>query len=199
MRIIAGRHRGRRLATPAGPGIRPTSDRLRETLFNVLAGDVEGARVLDVYAGTGAVGLEAHSRGAQAVTFVERDRQAVALLRDNLARCAAEGCAIVPRNAVDALRTQLVGPFDIVFLDPPYADATRDLALTLAAAHVSPDGVLVLEHATREPAPASAGALTRVRTLRQGDSSLAFYRHDRTPAPSPDAERAERHGEMPRD
>lgn len=176
MRIIAGAHRGRRLATPDWPGLRPTSDRLRETLFNVLAPEVKGSRVLDVYAGTGAVGLEAHSRGAAAVTFIERDRRAVALLRRNAAQCDADACAIVAREAVEALRMALPGPFDIVFLDPPYADPSRDAALPLAASHVAAGGVLVLEHATREAAPTTAGPLVRTRTLRQGDSSLTFYR-----------------------
>lgn len=177
MRIIGGRHRGRRLATPDWPGVRPTSDRLRETLFNILAPEIEGARVLDVYAGTGAVGLEALSRGAQWVTFIEHDRRTVALLRQNVAQCGAEACAIVARDAVEALQSPTPEPFDIVFLDPPYASAARDVALRLAAAHVAPGGVLVLEHATREPAPETAGALTHSRTRRQGDSSLTFYRH----------------------
>ncbi len=176
MRIIGGRHRGRRLETPDWPGLRPTSDRLRETLFNILAPEVDGARVLDVYAGTGAVGLEALSRGAASAIFIEKDRRAVALLRRNAASCAAGPCAIVARDAVVALRAPLSGPFDIVFLDPPYADPSRDAALQLASGHVAPGGVLVLEHATREPAPESAGTLTRTRTKRQGDSSLSFYR-----------------------
>jgi 16S rRNA (guanine966-N2)-methyltransferase len=176
MRIIGGRHRGRRLHTPDWPGLRPTSDRLRETLFNVLAPEVEGARVLDVYAGTGAVGLEAVSRGALSVTFVEKDRRAVALLRRNAEAVGDGACAIVARDAVAALRAPMSERFDIVFLDPPYAESARDEALLLASRHVAAGGVLVLEHATREPAPGTTGALVRVRTLRQGDSSLAFYR-----------------------
>lgn len=177
MRVIAGRFKGRTLLTPTWEGIRPTSDRLRETLFNVLAADVPGARVLDVYAGTGAVGLEASSRGAASVTFVEQDRRAVALIRQNLARCAgAEGCAIVARDAAEALRSGRFGPFDIVFLDPPYATPAREAALELAATHVADDGVLVFEHASRQRPPARAGRLALTRTLRQGDSALAFYR-----------------------
>ena len=176
MRIIAGRCRGRRLMAPTWEGVRPTSDRLRETLFNVLAPDVAGASVLDVYAGTGAVGLEALSRGAASVVFVERDRRAVALLRRNAAACGAEACAIVARDAVAALRAPLPGPFDIVFLDPPYTDAARDAAVSLAARHVAPGGVLVLEHATRVDAPAHAGGLRCARQIRQGDSTLSFYR-----------------------
>ena len=178
MRIIAGQWKGRTLDTPTWDGVRPTSDRLRETLFNVLAGEVAGARVLDVYAGTGAVGLEALSRGAAAVTFVEQDRRAVALVRRNLARCgASDAYVIVARDAAEALRSGRFDPFDLVFLDPPYADASRDGVLSLAAAHVAASGVLVLEHAHRQPPPDTAGPLSRVRTLRQGDSALSFYRH----------------------
>ena len=177
MRIIAGRFKGRSLVTPTWTGLRPTSDRLRETLFNVLSPDVPGARVLDVFAGTGAVGLEALSSGAVAVTFVEQDRRAVALIRQNLARCAvAEGCAIVAREAAEALRSDRLDLFDIVFLDPPYTSTARDAVMLQAAAHVAEDGVLVLEHAHRETPPPSVGALHLARTLRQGDSSLAFYR-----------------------
>lgn len=177
MRIIAGRWKGRPLDTPTWDGVRPTSDRLRETLFNVLAPDVVGARVLDVYAGTGAVGLEALSRGAAAVTFVEQDHRAVTLIGKNLARCGvSDAYVIVARDAADALRPGRFDRFDIVFLDPPYTLATRDAVLPLAAAHVAVDGVLVLEHAHRQPPPATAGTLTLSRTLRQGDSALTFYR-----------------------
>lgn len=177
MRIIAGRCKGRSLVTPTWTGLRPTSDRLRETLFNVLSADLPGARVLDVFAGTGAVGLEALSRGADAVTFVERDPRAVALIRQNLARCAvSEGCAIVAREAAEALRSDRLDLFDIVFLDPPYTSTTRDAEMLLAAAHVADGGVLVLEHAHRQTPPPSIGGLRLTRTLRQGDSSLAFYR-----------------------
>ena len=177
MRIIAGRYKGRTLASPSWEGVRPTSDRLRETLFNVLAPDTAGARVLDVYAGTGAVGLEALSRGAAMVTFVEHDRRAVALIHQNLARCAvSEGCVIVAREAAEALSHGPLDHFDIVFLDPPYAAPTRDTVLGLAAAHVTDTGVLVLEHASRQAPPTSAGPLVLTRTIRQGDSGLAFYR-----------------------
>lgn len=188
MRIIAGSCKGRTLAGPTWSGLRPTSDRLRETLFNVLASDAPGARVLDVYAGTGAVGLEALSRGAAAVTFVEADPRAVALIRQNVARCGgSNACAIVARDAVDALRDDRVGSYDIVFLDPPYATPVPERVLTLAAARVADAGVLVLEHATRDTPPAAAGALTPTRSIRQGDSTLTFYRAALAAAPADEA------------
>src|ERR671933_2126069 len=106
MRVIAGRYKGRRLKTPTWEGLRPTSDKLRETLFNILAPRIEGARMLDGYAGTGAVGIEALSRGAAHVTFVERDRRAQALIAENLARCGiANGYAIIRATVARALET----------------------------------------------------------------------------------------------
>jgi 16S rRNA (guanine966-N2)-methyltransferase len=177
MRVIAGRLKGRRLATPAWTGLRPTSDKLRETLFNVLCPRVEGARVLEGYAGTGAVGIEALSRGATAVTFVDRDPRAVALIRENLARCGvADRCAIIRADMQAAVRRRLSGArFDLIVLDPPYGNPDVPGAVREAGALVAPGGLLVLEHARRRPAPAMAGALTRIRDLTSGDSALTFY------------------------
>jgi 16S rRNA (guanine966-N2)-methyltransferase len=179
MRVIAGTYKGRALRPPSWEGLRPTSDRLRETLFNVLAARVVGARVLDAYAGTGAVGIEALSRGAAHVTFVESDRRAQALVAENLAHCRiAEGYAIIRASAARAFEMLRLSPsfrpFDIVLLDPPYDHPAAE-ALTGVDALVAPDGVVVLEHARRTPAPESAGRLTRTRDLVSGDSALAFY------------------------
>jgi 16S rRNA (guanine966-N2)-methyltransferase len=195
MRIIAGTLKGRRLEPPGWEGLRPTSDKLRETLFNVLASKVSGARVLDGYAGTGAVGLEAISRGARHVTFVERDRRATALIEQNLARCGvSDGYAIIGATVLQAIETLRHGPpFDLVLLDPPYAgprDARRDNGirhdsgavsedtrdvLEAAGAIVAVDGVVVLEHARKQSPPESAGPLRRSRLLTSGDSALTFY------------------------
>lgn len=177
MRIIAGTQKGRTLSAPRWAGLRPTSDRLRETLFNILAPWMDGARVLDVCAGTGAVGLEALSRGARQVTFVEEDPRAIALIRRNVTRCAlSEGYVIVQRDAHEALQPRGLDPFDVVFVDPPYAlPSSRDL-LDQAARHVGPDGILVFEHASRLAPPDVADTLVLTRQVRQGDSALAFYR-----------------------
>src|SRR5580704_14858053 len=127
MRVIAGTLRGRRLKTPTWDGLRPTSDKLRETLFNILAPRIVGARVLDGYAGTGAVGIEALSRGARHVTFVDNDPRAQALVAANLAHCGvADGYAII-RGSVTRVLPTLGGSatadaFDIILLDPPYGD-----------------------------------------------------------------------------
>lgn len=178
MRIIAGELKGRTLQAPAWDGLRPTSDRLRETLFNVLAARIHGARMLDGYAGTGAVGIEALSRGAADVVFVERDRRAVALIEANLARCGLrDRHAIIRSDLTTVTGLARVAPFDLVFLDPPYGRASLDEALNAAAAALmAPDTLLIIEHARRDEAPASHGALRRTRTLRSGDSALAFYR-----------------------
>ncbi len=177
MRIIGGEWRRRVLQTPTWAGLRPTSDRLRETLYNVLAHEVPGADVLDAYAGTGAVGLEALSRGARHVTFVERDRRAVALIAANVSKCGvAERYTVLHRDADTAWRSGNLGLFDIVFLDPPYDASHLDTTLEGAAHHVARQGVLVLEHAWKTTPPPRAGKLTLTRQLRQGDSALAFYR-----------------------
>ncbi len=184
MRVIAGSLRGRRLATPSWEGLRPTSDKLRETLFNILAPRIAGARVLDGYAGTGALGIEALSRGASAVTFVESDRRAQALIEGNLARCGiAEGYAIIRTSMARALETLHGGsnaaPFDVVLLDPPY-DPGRgaggfDTLLAAAGAVIADEGIVVLEHARKRGAPEAAGALVRIREVTSGDSALTLY------------------------
>ncbi len=177
MRVIAGSLKGRRLDAPDWPGLRPTSDKLRETLFNVLAPRISGARVLDGYAGTGAVGIEALSRGASDVTFVERDARAVRLIEANLRRCAvSDRYAIIRAGFQDATSRLDGGPFDIIFLDPPYSAAGEFAeVLESAAALLAADGVLVLEHAGRDEAPARAGKLVKRRDLVSGDSALTFY------------------------
>jgi 16S rRNA (guanine(966)-N(2))-methyltransferase RsmD len=176
MRIIAGSLKGRRIESGAWPGLRPTSDRLRETLFNILAPRVAGASVLDGFAGTGAVGLEALSRGAAHVTFVERDPRASALVAANVRRCGVESaCAIIRAGFEGAARGDLrPGAFDLVLLDPPY-DQGIEPVVAAAAPLLAPGGLLVVEHARRQAAPEAAGDLLRVRALRAGDSALAFY------------------------
>jgi 16S rRNA (guanine966-N2)-methyltransferase len=185
MRIIAGALKGRRLAAPTWDGLRPTSDKLRETLFNVIANRMENTRFLDGFAGTGAVGLEALSRGAAHVTFVERDPRACRLIAQNVERCgvtdgyiivgggfAGNGRLVGNERGKSARRAPL-GPFDVIFLDPPYADPITDAAMHAAATWLSPSGLLIVEHAARDPIAAPAG-MRLTRDLRSGDSALAF-------------------------
>ena len=185
MRIIAGTLRSRTLEAPAGLATRPTSDRLREALFNVLAPRIEGAVFLDLYAGSGAVGLEALSRGAAQVVFVERAPEALKVLRGNLARLGITAGFHVQQGSVAAYlrraQASRAAGFDLVFLDPPY-DASDEYAATLgllggAAAGLLAAGALVIaEHRRKEPLEERYGALARARLLEQGDASLSFYR-----------------------
>ena len=179
MRVIAGQFKGRRLKAPSWEGLRPTSDKLRETLFNLLALRVEGARVVDAFAGTGAVGTEALSRGAAHVTFIERDRRAAALIESNLARCGVkQDYTIECGDVASVLRRMHEGAeFDLVLLDPPY-DIDPDTvtqALEAAAVRVAADGLVVLERAGRID-PRVPEALSRTRDVTSGDSTLTFFR-----------------------
>ncbi len=174
MRIIAGSLKGRRLVAPRGATVRPTSDSLRETLFNVIGPSLDGARVLDAFAGTGALGLEAISRGASHVTFVERDARALAALAENIAKCGVtDACAIIRADFLRLRRS--AGHFELALLDPPYDIDDLAAVLDVAAATVAPMGRLVLEHSRRRPSPEAAGALSRTRVLLAGDSALSFY------------------------
>jgi 16S rRNA (guanine966-N2)-methyltransferase len=174
VRVIAGRFKGRRLKTPTWDGLRPTSDKLRETLFNILAPRIEGARVLDGYAGTGAVGIEAMSRGAGHVTFVERDRRASALIIENIRICGGDAVYTIETGDVAALLRSQPAAFDIVCLDPPYDSAGGAEALDAAAAALAPGGVVVLERATRRE-PDVPASLARIRDVKSGDSTLTFF------------------------
>jgi 16S rRNA (guanine(966)-N(2))-methyltransferase RsmD len=176
MRVIAGRFKGRRLKTPTWEGLRPTSDKLRETLFNILAPRVAGARVLDGFAGTGAVGIEALSRGAAHVTFIEKNRRAAALIEENLKACGVEeGYTIRCADVVAALNgLPAADAFDLILLDPPYDIDNATAALDAAAGRVARDGLVVLERATRRE-PAEPAALRRVRDVKSGDSTLSIF------------------------
>src|SRR5580765_860788 len=176
MRVIAGSLKGRRLKAPTWDGLRPTSDKLRETLFNILAPRIVGARVLDGYAGTGAIGIEAISRGAAMVTFIESDRRAQALIAENIAHCGVEsGYAIIRETVARAIDDcGATTAFEIVLLDPPY-DQQPDAVMAAAGELLTANGVLVLEHARRQAAPDAAGSLVRVRDVTSGSSALAFY------------------------
>jgi 16S rRNA (guanine(966)-N(2))-methyltransferase RsmD len=176
MRIIAGDLKGRRLEAPDWEGLRPTSDKLRETLFNVLGPRIRGAKLLDGYAGTGAVGIEALSRGAAHVSFVERDPRAARLIATNLQRCGVVDRYAIIRAAFAGIDgPPVAGPFDIVFLDPPYGAADLASALEAGQPLVAPGTMLVIEHAKRDKAPEGFGPLVCTRVIASGDSALSFY------------------------
>ena len=183
MRIIAGQFRSRQLQMPKGD-VRPTTDMLRETLFNVLmsAVAIEGSVWLDVYAGSGAVGIEALSRGARQVYFVESARGSIAAIRDNLKSLnVTEGWQVIAQPAMKALRQLDSGAVaaDVIFLDPPYADAKayeETLGFLSQSRLLSPATVVIAEHSKRFDPGAQFGALVRYRELKQGDAVLSFYR-----------------------
>ena len=183
MRIIAGKYRGRRLKSPPSAQTRPTSDRLRETLFNVLAPRIEGARFLDLCAGTGAVGIEALSRGAEHVTFVDQSRKMCALIGANTSVLEIEQneFEVVNAEVSDYLKRHAKKDrelFDIMFFDPPYA-ADYDGMLSLIAENLgqllSGEAIAVVEHHKKRELPDEFGPLHRYRTLKQGDSVLSFF------------------------
>ena len=186
MRVIAGTYRSRPLTAPRGSATRPTSDRLRETLFNVLAPHIEKARFADLYAGTGAVGIEALSRGAAHVTFVESAGNAIAALRANLTALGIhDNFQLEQRSVPVALRTlaRREQHFTLIYLDPPWEDAaayTQSLNLLAksAAALLAPEAIVIAEHARRTTVALADtyGVLRRYRKLEQGDAALSFYR-----------------------
>lgn len=188
MRVIAGEFRSRRLLAPPGQGTRPTSDKLRETLFNVLGSRIEGARFADLYAGSGAVGIEALSRGAAFCCFAEHSPAALKALRANLAALGIENGFAVEARGTGALlqqaRRERREAFDVVFLDPPYT-AEREYGATLgtlAAEHrelLNAGAMVVAEHARKLLLPPRFGLLARTRLLEQGDAALSFYTVDR--------------------
>jgi 16S rRNA (guanine966-N2)-methyltransferase len=179
MRIIAGQFRSRRLKGTPPPGIRPTSDKLRETIFNILGSTIQGATFLDGCAGMGAMGIEAISRGAAEVYFVDQSRKATRIVRENLeALDVKAGFKVLEMDLPKALDTLRMS-FDIAFVDPPYE--REDLYAACLERFggrqlLTPDGLLIIEHSRRDELPESIGSIHLVRSLVQGDAALAFYR-----------------------
>jgi 16S rRNA (guanine(966)-N(2))-methyltransferase RsmD len=181
-RIIAGRGKGRRLKAPAGLATRPTGARVRRTLFDILAPRIGGCRFLDACAGSGAVGLEALSRGARRAVMVETDGRAVAAIRENLRALAGAGGEgqVFQQDARIALAAfaDAGARFDVVFLDPPYESGLYEelLAQVGETRLLEEDGVLVAEHFHKRILPETIGGLVRTRSVRIGDHCLTFYR-----------------------
>jgi 16S rRNA (guanine966-N2)-methyltransferase len=180
VRVIGGIYRGRRIGAPAGLDVRPTSDRLRETLFNIIAPRIEGSRFLDLCAGSGAVGIEALSRGASSVTFIDRSHRACAVIEDNLATLGiTSNATVINREAVSALK-RLAGDgakFDIIFIDPPYASEIYSQVMRQLAdgGLLSPQAIVIAEHRAKTPPESDYEGLRIYREVKQGESALAFY------------------------
>jgi 16S rRNA (guanine966-N2)-methyltransferase len=183
MRVIAGTYRSRPLVAPRGMQTRPTSDRLRETLFNILAPRVEGSRFVDLYAGTGAVGIEALSRGAQHVWFAEDAKAALAALRKNLAELKINQGFTLEDRGVGALlqRLSMAQPVNVVFLDPPY-EAENEYSGTLnfwgserGRSLLVADAMVIAEHSSKTKLAERYGGLFHARLVKQGDAALSFF------------------------
>lgn len=183
VRVIAGKRKGRRLKTPRGLTVRPTADRVKEALFSILGSEVEGARVLDLYAGSGALGIEALSRGAAHVTFVEADPLSIRLIRENLQACGLTDSVEVHVRRVETFLSRVsdtLPPFRLVLADPPYRateEVTR-LAARFPPRLLEPRGIVALEHDADFVPPPGFGPLARTRTYRYGDTAVTLYRQE---------------------
>jgi 16S rRNA (guanine966-N2)-methyltransferase len=180
-RIIGGSAGGRRIETPRGAATRPTSDRVREALFSALeswCGSLQGLRFLDLYAGSGAVGLEAWSRGADAVTLVEQDRRTAALIGENARTIGFPKAAVVAAAVATTLRKPPSAPYDIVFLDPPYPltaeEVDADLAALVEHGWLAPGALVVVERARRSAEPVWPDGFTDARAKRYGETTLWY-------------------------
>ncbi|SRR5258708_21322654 len=197
MRVIAGTYRSRVLKSLKSLALRPTSDRLRETLFNVLGLNVSGARFADLFAGTGAIGIEALSRGASEIVFLENHLPAAALIRKNLDSLGiCSGFTVLPVDVLrglEMLASRKKGTesgFDFIFLDPPYvaaADYARVLRFLGSADLLAPEGMVIAEHHRKFHLPEKVEALRRFRVLKQGDTALSFYRRSDAAAEESDS------------
>ena len=187
VRIVAGRFKGVTLVTP--PHIRATEGKVRQALFNILAPVIEGARVLDGFAGSGALGFEALSRGAAFVTFLEADTDAVMAIRDNLERLAPEldrsDWRVVHAEVERGLRqlARAEAPYDLIFFDPPYRteEAKKALNTVVECATLAPTGIIAIEHDRRTPLPTSVGGLRQMKQHRYGDTVLSFFQSPSRP------------------
>ncbi len=173
MRIISGSRRGARIAAPAGTDTRPTGDRVREAAFNLI-GPVDGASVLDLFAGSGAMGLEALSRGAASVVFVERDRAACRVIDENLAKLRLTGAAVLCRDAARVLAAEAAGGrrYDLVLVDPPYSTGVQPALAALLPAVIAEEGLIVVETAARDEPEL---ALPKRTSRRYGAARLTLF------------------------
>jgi 16S rRNA (guanine966-N2)-methyltransferase len=177
MRVITGSARGRRLMTLEGENVRPTPERVKEGLFSIIQFQIEGRRVLDLFAGSGQLGIEALSRGAKQGVFVDASKDSIAIVQKNLESTRLDTKAQVKKMDFSAFLLQNREPFDLAFLDPPYRTGLLQRALPMVADTMNKGGAIICENPDDEEMPESAGSFVRVRSYRYGKIVLTLYRH----------------------
>jgi 16S rRNA (guanine966-N2)-methyltransferase len=179
MRVTGGIGRGRRLKVPSGSRVRPTSDKVKQALFNILGARVTDSVFLDLFAGAGGIGIEALSREAARVTFVDASRESLLAIRQNIEQMGFDDRAEVVQAKAESFLKKPSGLYDIIFLDPPYAEPMALLLEAIAGSGiVKPDSIIIAEHFKKQPSPEHAGALMLYRQAQYGDTVLAFYKYD---------------------
>lgn len=178
MRIIAGELKGIRITAPSGRPLRPTSDRVKEALFSIISPEVPGTHFLDLYAGTGSIGIEALSRGAQHAWFVEKNSRHLGFLRKNVEKCGLMDKSTIINSHVESFIADTCDPFDIIFMDPPYSDASLENILAHPKLHslLKRDGIIIVEHFHKVPLLNEYGNLEKLKKYRYGDTQLTFFR-----------------------
>lgn len=177
MRVITGLARGKRLTTPEGEDIRPTPERVKEALFSAIQFEIEGRRVLDLFAGTGQLGIEALSRGAREAVFVDANKNSLAVVRKNLENTGLLESAHIKNMDFASFLMQNEEPFDIAFLDPPYRTGLLQRALPMVAGRMNKGGIIICEYPCDDDIPETAGEFVRGRSYRYGKIQITFYRH----------------------
>ena len=179
MRVIAGQLRGSVIRVPATGAVRPTYDRVRESVFSIIEPTIDGAAVLDLFAGSGSLGIESLSRGSKRATFIEMDRRVLSVVRENVERLGlAERCRLIGGDALTVLKRAVPGgPFDIAFVDPPYASglAPRALELLAASGSLADEAIVVVERPSSDTLPAVVGRLGLFRSRKYGSTAVDFY------------------------
>lgn len=177
MRIITGKARGKRLLTLEGRDVRPTTERIKESLFNIIQFDIEGRRFLDLFAGSGQVGLEAVSRGARCAVLVDSAKESIAVIQQNVKNTGLGEAVEVVQTTYDSYLRRDEGKFDLAFLDPPYGTGLLQAALPMVASRMNPGGTVICEHPVDEAVPETASDFQKVRDYKYGKIMLTIYRH----------------------
>ena len=178
LRVITGSARGRQLRTLDGDDVRPTTDRVKEAMFSIIQFDIEGRRILDLFAGSGQLGIEALSRGAKEATCVDRDKRYVAIIKENLAKTGFDKNSVIMQTDAFSFLRMTGGEFDIVFLDPPYGTGMLQKALGMLSDCVAQGGTVICEHPYGEEMPETADELKLYRTYKYGKTALTTYRKE---------------------